>query len=150
MASSSRGWSKTSPSDIVNKLLKRVDSQLPICDTLDRFPVGCDKQAQIPASGTLDDATALNFPFRQILFVEPQFSEAGNTDVLILWQLDKVWEQNTIELISHALEPGFLSNLLEATGPGAMRLRQDALQCVAGISIFSPWLASRFWKSFAL
>ncbi len=63
---------------------------------------------------------------------KPIVSEAENTDVLILWRLDRVWERNTIELISHALEPGFLSNLLEATSPGDMRLRQDALECVAG------------------
>ena len=100
------------------------------CSTCMRNSLGLrvDEQAEIPARGTLDDASTCDASLGDILSMEPHMTYPWHMDVRAIERAQRIGKGDAGELVPLAFEPGLLRQLLIAPLPGRIGGVEHALQ----------------------
>jgi hypothetical protein len=89
-----------------------------------------DKEAQIPARRSFDDATTFGTPCRNVLSVESHLTYARHMDARPMRGVAWIREGNARKLISLPFELRALGELVKTPLPGRIRHVEHPLQCM--------------------
>ena len=126
----------------------RINTGLGMTRAPNRLGSRVAAQAQIPSRSPFDDPSAFEASCGKILSMKAHMAYPWHMEVCSIGGFKRIGKRNTGELITLALKPGLLGQLLIAALPGRIRGVEPPLQRMTGdaelFAVVSQQIVKRF------